>query len=51
MTKSRRKTGLMLLIALIVAIWLAVMVWISMQPARTEGSLGIDDQTNDGAAA
>ena len=51
MTTTRRKTGLVLLVALIVAIWLAVMVWISMQPARTDGSLGIDDQTDDGAAA
>lgn len=51
MTTTRRKTGLVLVIALIVAIWLAVMVWISMQPARTDGSLGLDDQTDDGAAA
>ena len=51
MTTTRRKTGLVLVVALVVAIWLAVMVWISMQPARTDGSLGMDDQTDDGAAA
>lgn len=51
MTQQRRKTGLVLLVSLIVAVWLAVMVWIALQPQRTDGSLGIDDQTDDGAAA
>ncbi len=51
MTQRRRKTGLVLMIALIVAAWLAVMVWIALQPQRTDGSLGVDDETDDGAAA
>lgn len=51
MTTKRKKTGLFLLVSLIVLAWLAVMVWLAQQPQRTEGSLGIDDETNHGAAA
>ncbi|GAA4112468.1 hypothetical protein [Enteractinococcus coprophilus] len=51
MTQQRRRTGLVLLVSLIIAVWLAVMVWIALQPQRADGSLGIDDQTDDGAAA
>lgn len=51
MTTKRKKTGMILLVSLIVVAWLAVMVWVALQPERTEGSLGIDDKTNHGAAA
>lgn len=51
MTTKRKKTGMILLVSLIVVAWLAVMVWVALQPERTEGSLGIDDKTSHGAAA
>lgn len=51
MTTKPKKTGMILLVSLIVVAWLAVMVWVALQPERTEGSLGIDDKTSHGAAA
>lgn len=49
-TTSRRKYGLILIVSLVVISWLVVMVWLAFQPQRTEGSLGIDDETDQGAA-
>lgn len=46
----RRQNVLILVVALAVTSWLAVMIWIAFQPQRTEGSLGLDDETNRGAA-
>lgn len=51
MNQRRRPLGMVLLVGLIVAVWLGVMVWIAVQPERTDGSLGIDDTTDDGGAA
>src|SRR5690625_896875 len=51
MTTSRKKLGLTLLVVLAIAVWLAIMIWITLQPERTEGSLGIDDEIDNGAAA
>ena len=47
-TKSIR---LVVLVVVVVAAWLAVMVWIALQPNRDDGSLGLDDETPSGAAA
>ena len=49
-TASRRKYGLVIVVVLVVLLWLAVMIWLTFQPERTEGSLGIDDKTTHGAA-
>ena len=49
-TTPRRKYGLILIVSLAVISWLVVMIWIAFQPQRTEGSLGIDDETDQGAA-
>lgn len=51
MTPGRRKFGLSMIVTLVVVAWLAVMTWIALQPQRDDGSLGIDDETTDGAAA
>ena len=51
MNQRRRPLGMVLLVGLIVAVWLGVMVSIAVQPERTDGSLGIDDTTDDGGAA
>lgn len=49
-TTPRRKYGWILVVSLVIVSWLAVMIWLAMQPQRTEGSLGIDDETAQGAA-
>src|SRR5699024_12195844 len=47
----RQNVGLILLVVLVVATWLAVMIWIALQPHRDDGILGLDDETASGAAA
>src|SRR5699024_5527891 len=49
-TTPRRKYGLILIVSLAVISWLVVMIWIAFQPQRTEVSLGIDDETDEGGA-
>lgn len=51
MTRRRKNIGLLLVVVLVVLAWLGVMIWIALQPERTEGSLGLDDETDFGAAA
>lgn len=51
MTQRRSRLGLVIVVVVAVLAWLAVMVWIALQPERTEGSLGVDDETDAGAAA
>lgn len=51
MTTRRKNVGLILLVVLVVATWLAVMIWIALQPHRDDGILGLDDETASGAAA
>lgn len=51
MIKRRKNLGLILIVSVVVAVWLAVMIWIALQPERADGSLGIDDETDNGAAA
>lgn len=49
-TVPRRKLGWITVVSLVIVAWLAVLTWIAFQPQRTEGDLGIDDETNQGAA-
>lgn len=49
-TLPRRKFGWITVVCLVVLAWLAVLTWLTLQPQRTEGSLGIDDETTQGAA-
>lgn len=51
MTQRRKKLGPIVLVMTVVAVWLAVMIWIALQPQRDDGNLGIDDETDQGAAA
>lgn len=51
MTTRRGTRSIVLWVILALAGWLAVMIWIALQPERAEGKLGIDDETPDGAAA
>lgn len=51
MTTDRKNLGLIIVVILAVAAWLAVMIWIALQPGRDDGILGIDDETPSGAAA
>lgn len=47
---QRRKYGMIMIVSLAVISWFVVVVWIALQPDRTEGDLGLDDETNYGAA-
>lgn len=49
-TLPRRKYGWITVVGLVILAWLAVITWLTLQPQRTEGSLGIDDETPQGAA-
>src|SRR5690625_482960 len=51
MTTSRNKLGLTLLVVLAIAVWLGIMILMKVQPERIEGSLRIDDEIDNGAAA
>lgn len=51
MTQRRKKVGLIAIVVTVVAVWGAVMIWIALQPQRDDGNLGIDDETDQGAAA
>lgn len=49
-TVPQRKYGWITAVSLVVLAWIALLTWLAFQPQRTEGSLGLDDETNLGAA-